>query len=183
MRTITIAAVLAAGLTLPFALFGAASATKKKPSGKTTTHTTSAKSSTETTRSSSATAKKKSATSHASTSSHKSTTGKNSKSAKHKSYQKSTTAAPRRYVQSAPSPERYMQIQQALADRGYFKGTVDGRWDADSIDALKRFQRDQNLVSDGKISSLSLIGLGLGPKHEPIGDYAAKPASEPPSNP
>ncbi len=76
-----------------------------------------------------------------------------------------------------------MQIQQALADRGYYKGSVDGSWNGDSVDALKRYQKDQKLTSDGKISSLALIGLGLGPKHEPIGDYAAKPAAEPPSNP
>jgi peptidoglycan hydrolase-like protein with peptidoglycan-binding domain len=76
-----------------------------------------------------------------------------------------------------------MQIQQALADRGYYKGSVDGSWNGDSVDALKRYQKDQKLTSDGKISSLALIGLGLGPKHEPIGDYAAKPVAEPPSNP
>ncbi len=35
------------------------------------------------------------------------------------------------------------------------------------MDALKRFQHDQNLVEDGKIGSLSLIALGLGPKREP----------------
>jgi hypothetical protein len=29
---------------------------------------------------------------------------------------------------------------------------------------LKRFQREQNLPDDGKIGSLSLIALGLGPK-------------------
>ncbi len=57
-----------------------------------------------------------------------------------------------------------MEIQRALADRGYFKGPVDGNWGADSVDALQRFQHDQNLTEDGKIGSLSLIALGLGPK-------------------
>ena len=65
-----------------------------------------------------------------------------------------------------PDPERYQQIQQALADRGYFKGAINGQWNDDSIDALKRFQADQKLDSDGKINALSLIGLGLGPKHD-----------------
>lgn len=32
------------------------------------------------------------------------------------------------------------------------------------MDALKRFQHDQNLTEDGKIGSVSLIALGLGPK-------------------
>ena len=67
--------------------------------------------------------------------------------------------------QSHPDPQRYQEIQKALADRGYFKGAVNGEWGDDSIDALKRFQADQKLPDDGKINSLSLIGLGLGPKH------------------
>ena len=50
--------------------------------------------------------------------------------------------------------------------KGYFTGEPDGTWGSASIDALKRFQHDQNLVEDGKIGSLSLIALGLGPKRE-----------------
>lgn len=68
--------------------------------------------------------------------------------------------------QMHPDPERYQQIQQALADRGYFKGQVNGQWGDDSVDALKRFQADQKLGTDGKINSLTLNGLGLGPKHD-----------------
>ncbi len=94
-----------------------------------------------------------------------------------------------------PDPERYQQIQQALADRGYFKGQVNGQWNDDSTDALKRFQADQKLDSDGKINSLSLIHLGLGPKHDgttaesakhiPMPDPAApeEPAALPPAEP
>ncbi|MDQ2841214.1 MAG: peptidoglycan-binding protein [Acidobacteriota bacterium] len=65
-----------------------------------------------------------------------------------------------------PDPERYQQIQQSLADRGYFKGEVNGQWNDDSVDALKRFQADQKLDTDGKINALTLTGLGLGPKHD-----------------
>jgi hypothetical protein len=32
------------------------------------------------------------------------------------------------------------------------------------VAALKRFQRDQNIGDDGKLGSLSLMALGLGPK-------------------
>jgi peptidoglycan hydrolase-like protein with peptidoglycan-binding domain len=70
------------------------------------------------------------------------------------------------YAPQQPSVDRYKEIQQALASRGYFKTEPDGTWGPASIDALKRFQRDQNLVEDGKIGSLSLIALGLGPKRE-----------------
>lgn len=80
-------------------------------------------------------------------------------------------------VQSRPAPERYQQIQQALADRGYYKGPVDGTWNADSVDALKRFQADEKMEPDGKLNSLSLIGLGLGPKHE--GALADAPVATP----
>lgn len=68
--------------------------------------------------------------------------------------------------QTHPDPERYQQIQQALTDRGYFKGEVNGQWNDDSSDALKRFQADQKLDNDGKINALTLRGLGLGPKHD-----------------
>jgi peptidoglycan hydrolase-like protein with peptidoglycan-binding domain len=73
-----------------------------------------------------------------------------------------------------PSPERYKEIQQALASKGYFKTEPDGNWGPASVDALKRFQHDQNLVEDGKIGSLSLIALGLGPKREPVAETEQK---------
>jgi len=78
---------------------------------------------------------------------------------------KKTAVVARRPLQ--PAPERLKEIQQALASRGYFTSEPDGTWGPASIDALKRFQHDQNLVEDGKIGSLSLIALGLGPKREP----------------
>jgi peptidoglycan hydrolase-like protein with peptidoglycan-binding domain len=85
--------------------------------------------------------------------------------------------------QSHPDPQRYQEIQKALADRGYFKGAVNGQWGDDSVDALKRFQADQKLSADGKINSLSLIGLGLGPKHNGSSvapaDRTATPAIQP----
>ncbi len=63
-----------------------------------------------------------------------------------------------------PTPERYQEIQQALADKGYYHGEVSGQWNPEAGDALRRFQSEQNLRVDGKIGSLSLIALGLGPK-------------------
>ena len=71
---------------------------------------------------------------------------------------------PRRSYQQAPTPDRYKEIQQALAGKGYLRGDPNGEWGADSVDALKRFQTDQNLTPDGKLNSLSLIAMGLGPK-------------------
>jgi hypothetical protein len=77
---------------------------------------------------------------------------------------KTTRRTARSYQQQAPTPERYQEIQQALAKKGYFQEEANGQWGASSVDALKRFQTDQNLTPDGKINSLSLIALGLGPK-------------------
>jgi hypothetical protein len=92
--------------------------------------------------------------------------------ARHKG--KKTRAAVRSY-QQAPTPDRYREIQQALASKGYFQGEPNGEWGADSTDALKRFQASQNLMPDGKINSLSLIALGLGPKK-----LTAKSDAQPP---
>jgi hypothetical protein len=87
------------------------------------------------------------------------------KSPKYKS-PKSQYKAPksRRSSQQAPTTDRYKEIQQALAGKGYLHGEPNGAWGADSTDALKRFQADQNLAPDGKLNSLSLIAMGLGPK-------------------
>lgn len=94
-----------------------------------------------------------------------STTKKKTTTAATKSKRPPVTA--RHYAPQQPSAERYKEIQQALAGRGYFKTEPDGTWGPASVDALKHFQHDQNLVEDGKIGSLSLIALGLGPKREP----------------
>lgn len=76
--------------------------------------------------------------------------------------------------QLAPTPERYKQIQQALSSKGYLSPEqATGKWDDTSTEALRKFQADQNLDANGKINSLSLIALGLGPQRE----VAAKPAA------
>ena len=73
-----------------------------------------------------------------------------------------------RTTQRTPTPERYKEIQQALASKGYLQTDApSGVWDTSSVLALKKFQQDQNLDASGKIDSLSLIALGLGPRREP----------------
>jgi murein L,D-transpeptidase YcbB/YkuD len=94
-----------------------------------------------------------------------------------------TVVARRPPTQQQPSADRYKEIQQALADKGYFKGPIDGAWNPGSIEALKRFQKDQNLDPDGKIGSLSLIALGLGPKRGVASAQSAPVASEPVDRP
>jgi len=82
-----------------------------------------------------------------------------------------------RPTQRVPTPERYKEIQEALATKGYLEGAgPTGVWDDSSVSALKKFQQDQNLEPSGKIDSLSLIALGLGPKRE-------QPPAPPPAEP
>jgi len=71
-----------------------------------------------------------------------------------------------RSAQAAPTPERYKQFQEALIAKGYLHGEATGVWDTESADAMRRFQKDQNLEPTGKpTQSLSIIALGLGPKY------------------
>jgi hypothetical protein len=85
-----------------------------------------------------------------------------------------------------PTPERYKEIQQALAGKGYLKSEPNGVWDAQSIDALRQFQTDRKLSVTGRISSASLIALGLGPNTstaETPSAPATLPSGAPPSPP
>ena len=83
--------------------------------------------------------------------------------------------------QMAPTPERYREIQAALVAKGYLKSEdAGGPWNQASMDALKNFQAGQNLDSTGKINSLSLIALGLGPKREAPPPVGKPPVEKPP---
>ncbi|MBZ5632438.1 MAG: peptidoglycan-binding protein [Acidobacteriia bacterium] len=174
MRSKAIVVVLA--LSTALALWAAIPASKsKKTTGK-------------------ATGTKKAAPKGSKGSSSKGSTSKGSKSkgtkavAGKKSTSANTAAARyRRSTQKEPVPERYKEIQRSLADRGYFAGPVNGTWGPDSVEALKRFQRDQNIGDDGKLGSLSLIALGLGPKRGASeaggGEKPANPETGEPSPP
>jgi len=119
----------------------------------------------------------------------KSTTAKSTPTKSTPTTARKTTAAKsapppvRRYTQQQPTTDRYKEIQQALADRGYFKGPADGQWGPDSADALKQFQREQKIDEDGKINSLSLIALGLGPHRNPPDNQSARSTTASPRTP
>jgi hypothetical protein len=110
----------------------------------------------------------------------KSTAAAKSGAASKKRRRTAAKAAPAqtwRSRQLAPTPDRYKEIQQALIAKGYLAGEPTGQWDGSSADALRRFQKEQNLEATGKIDSLSLIALGLGPRYDRA---AATPAPKPP---
>ena len=69
--------------------------------------------------------------------------------------------------QLSPTADRYREIQEALVARGYLPAEeANGTWGASSSEAMKKFQAEQTLDSTGRIDSLSLIALGLGPRHD-----------------
>ncbi len=85
---------------------------------------------------------------------------------------KSSTKAPAKKParlpigQKSPARDRYQEIQQALADAGYFDGPVDGLWSKSSVQALQNFQSAHGLEPTGKIDAQTLIRLNLGPQYE-----------------
>lgn len=71
-------------------------------------------------------------------------------------------------------------IQQALVDRGYTVGTVDGVWGRRSIAALKAFQTNAGLFPTGVIDEPTLNAL-LAPPQSSIADADTTAESSPPS--
>lgn len=65
-------------------------------------------------------------------------------------------AAPQRGARSLPGA-----VQRQLAERGYYKGGIDGQFGPASKSALKRFQRDNDLKSSGLIDEPTLKALGF----------------------
>ena len=79
-----------------------------------------------------------------------------------KKSKKARTASARNRAQKAPTPDRILEIQTALARSGHFAGEPTGKWDAVSISATKNYQQAQGLKVTGKIDAASLQKLGLG---------------------
>jgi hypothetical protein len=64
--------------------------------------------------------------------------------------------------QKAPTPDRISEIQSALARGGYYQGDPNGKWDANTVSALQKFQSANNLNASGKLDATSLQKMGLG---------------------
>lgn len=62
----------------------------------------------------------------------------------------------------APTAVRIREIQTALAQKGFYAGEPSGKWDAHSVDAMKKFQAANGLAQTGKFDAKSLQKLGLG---------------------
>jgi hypothetical protein len=90
---------------------------------------------------------------------------------------------PKSLAQTAPTPERYQEIQQAMVAKGYGPQAPNGVWGPEWSSALKHYQQDQKIEPTGKLNSMSLITLGLGPKREPPAGVTAPPAPPPAAAP
>ena len=64
--------------------------------------------------------------------------------------------------QKTPTPDRISEIQQALAKDGSFTGSPNGKWDASTVEAMKKFQDAHGLNPSGKLDAKTLQQLGLG---------------------
>ncbi len=86
--------------------------------------------------------------------------GKPASKAHHSKSTKKTTRQER--GQKVPAPERISEIQTALAKDGSFDGKPNGKWDASTVDAMKKFQEAHGLNPSGKLDAKTLQKLGLG---------------------
>jgi peptidoglycan hydrolase-like protein with peptidoglycan-binding domain len=102
---------------------------------------------------------------------------KKKKSASSKSRKKSSKVK----AQQAPTPDRVREIQTALQKDGWYEGEPTGKWDAATVDAMKRYQDKNGISPTGKIDAVTLNKLGLG--SETAGKGAPTPAATPASTP
>jgi peptidoglycan hydrolase-like protein with peptidoglycan-binding domain len=79
-------------------------------------------------------------------------------------------------AQMAPTADRIREIQSALKREGSLNGAPTGKWDAATIEAMKKFQAGHGFNPTGKIDALTLEKLGLG------SDTAGKGAPGPPAS-
>ena len=95
------------------------------------------------------------------------------KSVSAKSKKKRRAARPK--GQAAPTADRIKDIQTALQKDGSYEGEPTGKWDSNTVEALKKYQDKNGFAPTGKIDALSLEKLGLG--SDTAGKGAPTPAT------
>src|SRR5436190_2440228 len=90
--------------------------------------------------------------------------------------------------QKVPTPDRISEIQQALAKDGSFTGKPNGKWDASTIEATRKFQEVHGLNATGKLDAKTLQQLGLGsqtagvaPPGAPVSSSSLRKPTAPPA--
>jgi len=65
-------------------------------------------------------------------------------------------------AQNVGAPSSTVRMaQQALNDRGYGAGNIDGVWGPDTENAVRRFQQAQGLPQSGALDAQTLSALGV----------------------
>jgi peptidoglycan hydrolase-like protein with peptidoglycan-binding domain len=92
---------------------------------------------------------------------------------------------------AAPAPElssdTVKQVQTALQQQGYYKGTIDGLWGPETQGSLKSFQQAKGLTPDGQLGPQTMAALNLSNANtasttQPPANSATSSTSQPASN-
>ena len=78
-------------------------------------------------------------------------------------------------------PERVQNIQRALVGAGVYHGAPSGQWDAETRDAMSRYQAQNGFGVTGLPDAKSLMKLGLGPHPLPASLDKTRAANTPPN--
>lgn len=78
-------------------------------------------------------------------------------------------AATTRPATSGYDTSQVRSVQQALNDRGYDAGPVDGQWGPATRDAVRRFQQASGLAPTGELESGTLAALGVSTRSTVVG--------------
>ncbi len=108
-------------------------------------------------------------------------TSKSKTSVSSKSHSTTTTKKTSRKKKSkgqmAPTSDRITEIQQALAKDGSYSAAPTGKWDDNTIDAMRKFQTTHALNPSGKLDARTLEKLGLGSTTAGVAEPVAPPNS------
>ena len=79
--------------------------------------------------------------------------------------------------QKAPTSDRVIEIQSALAKDGSYNGMADGKWNDETILAMRKFQASHGLNPTGRLDALTLQKLGLGSQTAGVAPPTPPPGS------
>lgn len=85
-----------------------------------------------------------------------------STAAKKKKTSSKSKRKPKVKGQTVPTPDRIREIQAALQKDGSYEGEPNGKWDAATTEAMRKYQDKIGVNPTGKIDAVSLSKLGLG---------------------
>ena len=76
-------------------------------------------------------------------------------------------------VSGQMSSDQIKKIQQALKDKGHDPGPIDGNMNAQTQQAIRAFQKSQNITVTGTLDSSTAAALGVPAPSSPVGGGSA----------